>query len=78
MWFLCLYGAHGIDLRRPLREGASQDEIRSLIVRGWTNRADRGAEDRKALGLRGPLYQIEALRKDPHRRCIRGVVETKS
>jgi len=67
MWFLCLYGAHGIDLRRPLREGASQDEIRSLIVRGWTNRADRGAEDRKALGLRGPLYQIEALRKDPHR-----------
>jgi cyclic pyranopterin phosphate synthase len=67
MWFLCLYGAHGIDLRRPLREGASQDEIRSLIVRGWTNRADRGAEDRKALGSRSPLYQIEALRKDPHR-----------
>ena len=67
MWFLCLYGAHGIDLRRPLREGASQDEIRSLIERGWTNRADRGAEDRKALGLRGPLYQIKALRKDPHR-----------
>ena len=67
MWFLCLYGAHGIDLRRPLREGATQDEIRSLIVRGWTNRADRGAEDRKALGLRGPLYQIKALRKDPHR-----------
>ena len=67
MWFLCLYGAHGIDLRRPLREGASQDEIRSLIVRGWTNRADRGAEDRKALGSRGPLYQIKDLRKDPHR-----------
>ena len=67
MWFLCLYGAHGIDLRRPLREGATEDEIRSLIVRGWTNRADRGAEDRKALGLRGPLYQIKALRKDPHR-----------
>ena len=67
MWFMCLYGAHGIDLRRPLREGASQDEIRSLIVRGWTNRADRGAEDRKALGSRSPLYQIEALRKDPHR-----------
>jgi len=67
MWFLCLYGAHGIDLRRPLREGASQDEIRSLIVRGWTNRADRGAEDRKALGSRGPLYHIKDLRKDPHR-----------
>ena len=23
IWFLCLYAAHGIDLRRPLREGAS-------------------------------------------------------
>jgi molybdenum cofactor biosynthesis enzyme MoaA len=67
MWFLCLYGAHGIDLRRPLREGASQDETGSLIARGWTNRADRGAEDRKALDLRGPLYQIQALRKDSHR-----------
>ena len=40
--------------------------IRSLIVRGWTNRADRGAEHRKALGSRGPLYQIKDLRKDPH------------
>ena len=67
MWFLCLYAAHGIDLRRPLRERASQDEIRSLIVRGWTNRTDRGAEDRQALGSRGPLHQIEDLREDPHR-----------
>ncbi len=46
IWFLCLYAAHGIDLRQPLREGASQDEIRSLIVGGWTDRSDRGAEDR--------------------------------
>ena len=67
VWFLCLYAANGIDLRRPLRERASQDEIRSLIVRGWTNRTDRGAEDRQALGSRGPLHQIEDLREDPHR-----------
>ncbi|MCH8145855.1 MAG: cyclic pyranopterin phosphate synthase MoaA, partial [Gemmatimonadetes bacterium] len=67
MWFLCLYAAHGIDLRKPLRQRASQDEIRSLIVRGWTDRTDRGAEDRQALSSRGPLYQIKDLRKDPHR-----------
>ena len=67
MWFLCLYAAHGIDLRKPLRQRASQDEIRSLIVRGWTDRTDRGAEDRHALGSRGPLYQIEDLREHPHR-----------
>ena len=67
MWFLCLYAAHGIDLREPLRQGASKDEIRSLIVRGWTDRTDRGAEDRQALDSRGPLYQIEDLRENPHR-----------
>ncbi len=67
MWFLCLYAAHGIDLRKPLRERASQDEISSLIVRGWTDRADRGAEDRQALDSRGPLYQINDLREHPHR-----------
>jgi cyclic pyranopterin phosphate synthase len=67
MWFLCLYAAHGIDLRKPLRQGASKDEIRSLIVRGWTDRTDRGAEDRQALDSRGPLYQIKDLREDPHR-----------
>lgn len=67
IWFLCLYAAHGIDLRQPLREGASKEEIRSLIVGGWTARADRGAEDRQALGSRGPLYQIKDLREDPHR-----------
>ena len=67
MWFLCLYAAHGIDLRKPLRQGASKAEIRSLIVRGWTDRTDRGAEDRHALGSRGPLYQIEDLREHPNR-----------
>lgn len=67
MWFLCLYAETGIDLRTPLRDRASTDELRSLIVEGWTGRADRGAEDRKALNFRGPLYQIEDLRKDPHR-----------
>ena len=67
MWFLCLYAAQGIDLRKPLRERASKDELRSLIVRGWTERTDRGAEDRQELSSRGPLYQIKDLRKDPHR-----------
>ena len=67
IWFLCLYAAHGIDLRQPLRERASKDELRSLIVRGWTERTDRGAEDRQELGSRGPLYQIKDLREDPHR-----------
>jgi cyclic pyranopterin phosphate synthase len=68
VWFLCLYAERGIDLRTPLRAGASADEIRGLIFEAWTAREDRGAEERAELNsLRGPLYQIEDLRKDPHR-----------
>jgi len=67
VWFLCLYAASGIDLGTPLREGAEPDELRALIRQGWQRRTDRGAESRKALNERGPLYQIEDLRQDPHR-----------
>src|SRR3989454_9366448 len=30
-WFLCLYAGAGIDLREPLRRGAPDDELASLI-----------------------------------------------
>ncbi|HEV8400563.1 MAG TPA: GTP 3',8-cyclase MoaA [Gemmatimonadales bacterium] len=66
-WFLCLYAEKGIDLRDPLRSGATDDEVRALITRGWTARADRGAEERLAVVGRGALYQIDALRADPRR-----------
>ncbi len=68
VWFLCLYAAAGTDLRTPLRTGASDEAIRELISETWTGRSDRGAEERKRLNsLRGPLYKIEDLRRDPHR-----------
>ncbi len=35
MWYLCLYAASGIDLRAPLRAGASADELRRIIAAGW-------------------------------------------
>ena len=28
LWYLCLYAARGLDLRKPLREGASDEELR--------------------------------------------------
>jgi cyclic pyranopterin phosphate synthase len=68
LWFLCLYAANGLDLRTPLRAGTSTDELQELITSSWLGRSDRGAEERKRLNsLRGPLYQIEDLRQDPHR-----------
>jgi GTP 3',8-cyclase len=66
MWYLCLYALQGTDLRGPLRRGASVEELRELITRGWTARADRGAEERLALRDRSPLLQISRLRQDPH------------
>jgi cyclic pyranopterin phosphate synthase len=68
-WYLCLYAQRGVDLRTPLRDGASRDELRALIASVWTRRRDRGAEERKeleAIGHRGVLVQIEGLRQDPH------------
>jgi cyclic pyranopterin phosphate synthase len=66
-WFLCLYAEQGIDLREPLRSGASDEELRAVITHAWTARTDRGAEERLSVAQRGALYQIDALRADPRR-----------
>ncbi len=66
LWYLCLYAAQGIDLRGPLRQGASNEELRTLIGGAWTFRADRGAEERLGLRERSPLVGVSDLQKDPH------------
>jgi cyclic pyranopterin phosphate synthase len=64
--FRCLYARDGIDLRRPLREGASDDELAALVRSAWESRVDRGAEERLALLQRKPLAAAEELRMQPH------------
>jgi cyclic pyranopterin phosphate synthase len=66
LWFLCLYGTRGIDLRGPLRQGASASEIGRLISAEWEGRTDRGAEERLTLGERRAFVPITSLRRDPH------------
>jgi len=67
MWYLCLYATHGLDLRAPLRRGATADEIRALIAGGWSARDDRGAEERLALGDRRAFVPVQdLLKRDPH------------
>ena len=56
----------GIDLRGPLRAGASSEELKALITGRWRARTDRGAEERLAARERKPLVRITDLRKDPH------------
>ena len=66
MWYLCLYAVQGIDLRAVLRRGATVDELKALITRGWQARDDRGAEARLALGKRQAFVPVKTLKKDPH------------
>ena len=66
MWYLCLYATAGIDLRQPLRTGASAAEMAALIRSSWEERRDRGAEDRLATRDRSPLVPLDSLRRDPH------------
>jgi cyclic pyranopterin phosphate synthase len=67
MWYLCLYAARGLDLRGPLRRGATVDEIKALVARGWGARDDRGAEERLALGDRRAFVPVQdLLKRDPH------------
>jgi cyclic pyranopterin phosphate synthase len=67
LWYLCLYAARGLDLRGPLRAGASSDDLRGLIADRWRGRDDRGAERRLALGAGRAFVPVQdVLKRDPH------------
>jgi cyclic pyranopterin phosphate synthase len=66
MYYLCLYATRGIDLRGVLRSGADDDAVRKVISDAWTNRTDRGAEDRLAQRDRSAWIPVNTLKRDPH------------
>jgi cyclic pyranopterin phosphate synthase len=65
-WYMCLYANEGKDLRTPLREGASAEELAALLSAGWARRTDRGAEERLEQTERGALLDRSELATDPH------------
>jgi len=46
--FTCLFAADGLDLKGPMRRGASDEELLGLIEGVWRRRDDRYSEDRSA------------------------------
>jgi cyclic pyranopterin phosphate synthase len=66
LWLLCLYARGGLDLRHPLREGATREELAHLISTVWSMRADRGAEERLGSPDRDVLIPVAALKRDAH------------
>jgi len=65
-WFPCLYARAGLDLREPLRAGASDAALAELLRARWEGRRDRGAEERLAGADRRALAGPDELRSDPH------------
>jgi cyclic pyranopterin phosphate synthase len=60
VFYTCLFARSGVDLRAPLRDRASDDELRSLIANTWTRRGDRYSELRASLQTaEQPLRKIE-------------------
>ena len=64
--FLCLYALEGHDLRGLLRGGLDEAGLRARLAEIWSQRADRGAEQRLALGQRRPLALAGELKTNPH------------
>lgn len=66
LWYLCLYAMDGVNLRDPLRDGASKAELSAIITGAWTARTDRGAVDRLTRRDGLPFIPLTALKNDPH------------
>ncbi|HEY4321251.1 MAG TPA: GTP 3',8-cyclase MoaA [Gemmatimonadales bacterium] len=70
---LCLYADSGLDLRTPLRAGATDADLAQLVRSAWQQRSDRGAEVRRGVADRGVLVPLTGLRADPRREMhVRG------
>ena len=61
----CLYATGGLDIRGPLRSGATDAELAAIITNAWQMRADRGAEARLAAPDRGAYIAVADLRRAP-------------
>ena len=66
VWLLCLYATTGTDLRRPLRAGATREELQRLVAAVWSVRSDRGAEERLGMDRETTLIPLRHLKKDAH------------
>ena len=54
-FYTCLFATHGLDLRAPLRAGASDADILQLIRGMWNGRTDRYSELREELRRTRPV-----------------------
>jgi len=58
-FYTCLFATQGMDLRAPLRAGASDDELYELVRGIWTGRRDRYSELRASMRDAAELHKVE-------------------
>lgn len=66
LWYGCLYALRGTNLREPLRQRMSTQELSALIAGTWRARDDQGAVVRLRARDRGALLDRSVLQRDPH------------
>jgi cyclic pyranopterin phosphate synthase len=59
--FTCLFGVRGRDLRAPLRDGASDQELIALLREVWNRRTDRYSELRTAKTAALPKVEMSYI-----------------
>ena len=59
--YTCLFASSSIDLREPLRAGASDDDLRDLLVSVWKARSDRYSERRSEATLSFPKVEMSYI-----------------
>jgi len=59
--YTCLFASRGVELRGPLRSGASDEEIAEKVRGVWTRRADRYSEIRSDLTPREPKVEMSQV-----------------
>jgi GTP 3',8-cyclase len=58
-FYTCLFATQGLDLRGPLRAGATDEELYELIRGTWTGRVDRYSELRASMRNTTDLHKVE-------------------
>ena len=58
-FYTCLFATEGVDLRGPLRAGATDDELFEIICGVWTGRRDRYSELRASMRSATGLHKVE-------------------
>ncbi|MBY5163058.1 GTP 3',8-cyclase MoaA [Nitriliruptoria bacterium AS10] len=59
--FTCLFATSGTDLRGPLRDGATDDEVVTIARDTWTHRTDRYSEERTAETARDDRVEMSYI-----------------